>query len=396
MSSSMAGAKKEQPRMSKNGPRVGHASGQTCSNTEERVAVWDAVAAFVHKQLLVQQGVWIPTFGSFISIISKEIRMEDRTVTLCWPVFHLASILTAVHHVPYGRESLPAHRKVEPLKCSQVVAATSVSRRRARACIQSTVSLLSSCLQNEENIAVVLKDVGVLFIDGLTFQMKFYHDFLEKLSGKANFRRAVRMAPSLLDMGVSRVTPVASLVFSGCLVVLPKFQIELVPKLPPLIHRKSSRSFSGARKPIKDETLPPHSKGKKGKVASSSFPQHRQQTGGGQSLADHQPRALTWTFSTELPSCRCVVPELPLGQPQHCHLPSLVGKPTAQHEKEQRPCSDTSSRYRQRPPAAPPTSLAALSVSMTTFYDHFAHVILRASPCRHPLVLHGCVCAARV
>ena len=29
-------------------------------------------------------------------------------------------------------------------------------------------------------------------------------------------------APSLLDMGVSRVTPVASLVFSKCLVVLPK------------------------------------------------------------------------------------------------------------------------------------------------------------------------------
>ena len=60
-------------------------------------------------------------------------------------------------------------------------------------CIQSTVSLLSSCLRNGENVAVVLKDVGVLLIDGLTFQMKFYHDFLEKLSGKANFRRAVRM-----------------------------------------------------------------------------------------------------------------------------------------------------------------------------------------------------------
>ncbi|XP_072217331.1 uncharacterized protein [Excalfactoria chinensis] len=228
----------------------------------ERVAVWDAVATFIHEQLLVHKGVWIPTFGSF-DTVSKEIVTEDRTVTLCWPVFHLASNLRARHHLKSRRESLPAHRKLELLKCSQVAADASVSRQTAQTCIQSTVSLLSGCLQNGENVAVVLKGVGVLLIDGLSFEMKFYYDFLEKLSGKENFRRAVRKAPSLLDMGVSRATPLASLVFSGCLVVLPKFQMELVPKVLPLIHHKSSGSTSGAQKPRKDETLPPLSKGKK-------------------------------------------------------------------------------------------------------------------------------------
>ncbi|XP_072214395.1 uncharacterized protein [Excalfactoria chinensis] len=258
----MADADKEQPGMSEDGPMVGHASGQTRSETEERVAVWDAVAAFIRDQLLVHKGVWIPTFGSF-DIISKEIRMENKTVTLCWPVFQLASNLIAVHHLRSRRGSLPVDRKVEALKSSQVAAAASVSWKTAQKCIQSTVSLLSSCLQNGENVAVVLKDVGVLLIDGLTFQMKFYYDFLEKLSGKENFRRAVRKAPSLLDMGVSHVTPVASLVFSGCLVVFPKFQMELVPKLPPLIRRQSSGSFSGSGKATKVETLPPLTGGKK-------------------------------------------------------------------------------------------------------------------------------------
>ena len=82
------------------------------------------------------------------------------------------------------------HRKVEPLKYSKVAAAASLSWQTLRTCIQSTVSLLSGCLQNGENVAVVLKDIGVLLIDGLTFQMKFYYDFLEKLSGKEKFRRA--------------------------------------------------------------------------------------------------------------------------------------------------------------------------------------------------------------
>ncbi|XP_072217357.1 coiled-coil domain-containing protein 81-like [Excalfactoria chinensis] len=273
MSSSMAVANKEQHGMSEDGPMVGRASRQIRSETEgtrahshhgsgaaasfgmemalsichlhpaqqwegcregadaecdqlflsspERVAVWDAVATFIHEQLLVHKGVWIPTFGSF-DTVSKEIVTEDRTVTLCWPVFHLASNLRARHHLKSRRESLPAHRKLELLKCSQVAADASVSRQTAQTCIQSTVSLLSGCLQNGENVAVVLKGVGVLLIDGLSFEMKFYYDFLEKLSGKENFRRAVRKAPSLLDMGVSRATPLASLVFSGCLVVLPK------------------------------------------------------------------------------------------------------------------------------------------------------------------------------
>jgi len=82
------------------------------------------------------------------------------------------------------------HRKVEPLKYSKAAAVASLSWQTLRTGIQSTVSLLSGCLQNGENVAIVLKDIGVLLIDGLTFQMKFFFDFLEKLSGKEKFRRA--------------------------------------------------------------------------------------------------------------------------------------------------------------------------------------------------------------
>lgn len=84
-----------------------------------------------------------------------------------------------------------AHKEVEPLKYSEVAAAAAVSWQRGKACVQSTVGLLSSCLQNGESVAFVLKDVGVLLIDGFTFQMKFYYDFPEKVSGKEQFRKVV-------------------------------------------------------------------------------------------------------------------------------------------------------------------------------------------------------------
>ena len=83
------------------------------------------------------------------------------------------------------------HRTVELLKYSEVAAAASVTWQRGKTCIQSTVSLLSGCLKNGENVAFVLKDVGVLLFEGMSFGIKYYYDFLEKLSGKEKFRKVV-------------------------------------------------------------------------------------------------------------------------------------------------------------------------------------------------------------
>ncbi|SGA33760.1 Uncharacterised protein [Chlamydia abortus] len=91
-----------------------------------------------------------------------------------------------------------------------MAAAASVTWQTAQACIQSTVSLLSGCLKNGENVAVVFKDIGVLHIDGLTFHMKFYYDFLEKLSGKEKFRKA------LLKVSCSFLPPAPGQLLAPC------------------------------------------------------------------------------------------------------------------------------------------------------------------------------------
>ena len=80
-------------------------------------------------------------------------------------------------------------RKGEPLKYCKAATAASLSWETLRTGIQSTVAPLSGCLQNGENVAVLLKDIGILLIDGLAFRVKFF-DFLEQLSGKEKFRRA--------------------------------------------------------------------------------------------------------------------------------------------------------------------------------------------------------------
>lgn len=80
---------------------------------------------------------------------------------------------------------------MQPLKYTEVAAAASVTWQTGKACIFGTTSLVSHCLRKGENIAFVLKDIGVLLIEGAQVQMKFYYNFLEKVCGKVNLETAV-------------------------------------------------------------------------------------------------------------------------------------------------------------------------------------------------------------
>ncbi|KAM6369981.1 uncharacterized protein J5M81_013732 [Pluvialis apricaria] len=140
------------------------------------------------------------------------------------------------------------------------------------------MSLLSHCLRKGENIALILKEVGVLLIEGTKVRMKFYHDFLARLSGKENLEKVVFKVPHLLDVIVSPVVPVASLSFSGRVIIFPEFVMECVPKPPPRALLKTSRQVPGEDNQMRKESSPPLQQDGKGKAAPGSSPWDGQPT----------------------------------------------------------------------------------------------------------------------
>ncbi|NXK99883.1 CCD81 protein, partial [Mesembrinibis cayennensis] len=115
----------------------------------------------------------------------------------------------------------PGNKELEPMKYSKVAMDAFVSRQKVEDCIQGTTSLLSHCLGKGKNVALVLRDMGVLLIEERRVQMKFYPDFLERISAKRIQEGAAFKVPQLLDMVVSRVVPIASLTFTGCVIIFP-------------------------------------------------------------------------------------------------------------------------------------------------------------------------------
>ncbi|XP_054662715.1 coiled-coil domain-containing protein 81-like [Grus americana] len=222
---------------------------------EERTAIWDAVANYIQEQLLLQKGVRIATLGSF-HVVPTWIRVGDEVVIIQRPVFRLARNLVVVHNLRDNKDYLPDNKELEALKYAKVADAASVSRQKVENCVQGTMSLLSYCLWKGENVALFLKDMGVLLIEGTRVQMKYYYEFLEKTSGKKSLEKAVFKVPWLLDMVVSPLVPVASLTFSGRIILFPEFEMQDVPKPPPRVLKISSQG-PGEDKGMRRMKLPP-------------------------------------------------------------------------------------------------------------------------------------------
>ncbi|NXP18014.1 CCD81 protein, partial [Scytalopus superciliaris] len=116
----------------------------------------------------------------------------------------------------------PGDKQLEPLKYAKVAMEASVSRSKAEGCILGTTSLLYHCLAKGKSVALVLRDVGVLLIEGSSAKMRFYPDFLEKMTGEKMTGKTMQEKATLkLDMVVSREVPVASLAFTSRVVIFP-------------------------------------------------------------------------------------------------------------------------------------------------------------------------------
>ncbi|XP_039558542.1 coiled-coil domain-containing protein 81-like [Passer montanus] len=249
----------------------------------ERKAVWDAVASNIQQQLLLHKGIRIPTLGSF-DVVHTETLVGNKTVILQRPVFHLARNLGGVQNLE-NKDDLAGGKQLEPLKYAKVATQASVSRKKVECCILGTMSLLYHCLEKGMSVAFVLRDVGVLLIEGSMVLMRFYLDFLEKVTGERIQDRATLKALQQLDIVVSRAVPVASLSFSGHVIVFPNFEQTLQPTLLPRDHLKDFGFVPGEDKRNKI-SLPPIRQGMEGRLPGLPAPAHQ----GSTAKAGEQPQ----------------------------------------------------------------------------------------------------------
>ncbi|XP_040424008.1 uncharacterized protein LOC121075128 isoform X1 [Cygnus olor] len=122
----------------------------------------------------------------------------------------------------------PGDKLLEPLRYTHIAAATFVSVKRVVGCIQATMSLFSRCIGKGRNVALILKDIGMLLIESPRVQMKYYRDFLEMMTGKDTLKEVLLRVPGMLDLVIPRTATASSLTCSGHVIIFPEFELESV------------------------------------------------------------------------------------------------------------------------------------------------------------------------
>lgn len=126
---------------------------------------------------------WLQTQLNTVSSAARHPREPGG----CW----VAGVACVTAPSPALLCGFPGDKLLEPLRYAQIAAATFVSAKRVVGCIQATMSLFSRCIGKGRSVALILKDIGMLLIEGTQVQMKYYRDFLETMTGKDTLKEAL-------------------------------------------------------------------------------------------------------------------------------------------------------------------------------------------------------------
>ncbi|XP_048795030.1 coiled-coil domain-containing protein 81-like [Lagopus muta] len=198
----------------------------------ELAKFWFSTSYYLGRQLALYQAVSIPELGAFTLVREHVVNQQNNVVLVERPVFHLAKALAQDHDLRYDYIDVAGHDEYQQLPYDEIASETGISEGAARLCVQRTVCQFSACIGKRQNVAFVWWDVGMLLIEGKRVQMKFYEDFLGKLSGTAEVLQALLGMPEMSKAVISRNACAASLTASGHVTVFPMYTHEIELETP--------------------------------------------------------------------------------------------------------------------------------------------------------------------
>ncbi|XP_013797674.1 coiled-coil domain-containing protein 81-like [Apteryx mantelli] len=115
--------------------------------------------------------------------------------------------------------------------------------------------LFSCFLASGNNVALVLKGIGMLVIEGNVVKMKFYKSLLQRLNGSERLVKALLGMPEMRDSVLSGTKTAVSQTHSGCVIVFPTYMLETAPR------KTLVRAVKPTREEEKGKDVPSSKKG---------------------------------------------------------------------------------------------------------------------------------------
>ncbi|KAM9250208.1 uncharacterized protein FYN16_014818 [Cariama cristata] len=196
-------------------------------STEEVVAIWDAVSAYILGQLKLDKGVLLTGLGTF-AMVQEQLRGKEEVYVLRRPVFQLDIDALCLHELTFPTVIIPGHIKIKPLNYKWLSQATSFPQYLVEKCVQETILLYSFQLRNRQRLAFAFKDIGVLSCKDKVLCMRFYSDCITGLESKASWIALLRTRLWMPGGVVSAGATTAQGMQAAPAHAFPRFQLRMI------------------------------------------------------------------------------------------------------------------------------------------------------------------------
>nr|XP_013799578.1 PREDICTED: coiled-coil domain-containing protein 81 [Apteryx mantelli mantelli] len=166
---------------------------------EDIVSIWNGVAEYIQRHLLLNRGVKINGLGTFFVVRQYLPTRNNDLLPVQRPVFNLSTTVAVVHQIKYTNRCIPGDVMILPVYHHKMHLEPFFRKRTVERCMEETLICLSRFLEYACDVDFVFRDIGVLVIRENRVRMRFYKEFLETLDQTGTLAEALLRDPVTKD-----------------------------------------------------------------------------------------------------------------------------------------------------------------------------------------------------
>lgn len=156
---------------------------------DDVLIVWDELADFIEKQMLMTKGVSVHGFGTFTFSQRKIDIGCGKILKIQRPVFVLSENMAQTHSLSYPKQLATGQIPVLSINYTVISNGTSFSRDTVELCIREILVAFGKALGACKDISLDFPKIGRLMIRDKKCRMRFFKEFISSMdsSGKIKY-----------------------------------------------------------------------------------------------------------------------------------------------------------------------------------------------------------------
>jgi nucleoid DNA-binding protein len=191
------------------------------------LTIWDTLADFIERQMLLIKGVCIHGFGTF-TFSQRKVEIGhggSKNILIQRPIFTMAESFVQTHSLAYPKQHASGQIPVVAVNYTVISNGSPYDRDTVELSVREILQSLSKALSLGKSVNLDFPKLGRLFFRDKRAHMKFFKEFIRSIDSSGNIEVSFRQSKKQTDAESSIMTDPKN-------TRLVQKQHKILPKIP--------------------------------------------------------------------------------------------------------------------------------------------------------------------